>query len=253
MNKFIALTYHSIGDNSGNEYNIRINTFKDQMNWLRLQGYKVEGFREFNKRTTLNEWPDRYVLLTFDDGYKSFLQAANILNDLSFNATFFLTKDWCNNKSNFLVDEEIKELSLTNEIGSHTISHPYLTKIPSQNIKYELSESKKWIQDLIQKDVISLSAPNGYINDNIINIAINSGYKFIGNSIEWWNNNENIYSSNLINRIAIRKSYSTDTFKKIINRDIFYFLVRKARTHFLSIPKSILNEKQYNKIHKLLK
>jgi len=253
MNNFIALMYHSLGDYSDNEYDVDFDTFKFQMDYLGDSGYIVEGIEDFSKRLASDTLPEKYALLTFDDGYKSFLKAGNYLNKIGFNGTFFITKNWCKDKSDFLVDEEIAELSLTNEIGSHTISHPYLTKIPSQKIKHELLDSKKWIEDLINKDVISLSAPYGFINDNIIKIALNSGYKFIGNSVEWWNKRQDIYSSNLINRVAIRKSFSFQTFKRIINREIFYFFFRRSRNHILSIPKLILNEKQYDKIHKFLK
>jgi peptidoglycan/xylan/chitin deacetylase (PgdA/CDA1 family) len=253
MNKFIALQYHSIGDYSDNEYDIDFNTFKSQMDYLSDCGFIIEGFKTFSHRLGSDKLPEKYALLTFDDGYKSFLKAGEYLNKIGFDCTFFLTKDWCKEKSNFLDDQEIKELSLISEIGSHTISHPYLTKIPSQKIKHELLDSKKWIEDLIDKDVISLGAPYGFINEKIVKIAVDLGYKLIGNSVEWWNNTEDICSSNLINRVAIRKSFSFKTFKKIIDKEISYFFFRKSRDYLLSIPKSILDEKHYDKIHKFLK
>ena len=243
--------YHSLGDYPGNEYNIEKPIFNDQMNWLRSEGYTVEGFRDFNRRKITNKWPKRYVLLTFDDGYKSFSKAADILNGIGFTGTFFVTKDWCRNRRNFLSDLEIKELGSTQEIGSHTLSHPNLTLIPQKSIHYELFESKKWIEDIIQRRTQSFSAPGGFINSKVINIAHEVGYKLIGNSKEWWNRLDYVLSSNVVNRIAIRRSYSLTTFKNIINININFFLKRRIRAYLLYLPKSMFSDQQIRKINKL--
>ena len=251
MKKFVGLMYHSLGDYQGNTYNIDINNFKDQIFWLKEEGYIVEGFRGFINRKGTNKWPERYALLSFDDGYKSFLKAADILNGIGFTGTFFVTKDWCRNRRNFLSDLEIKELGSTQEIGSHTLSHPNLTTIPQKSIHYELFESKKWIEDIIQRPTQSFSAPGGFINSKVIKIALEVGYKLIGNSKEWWNSMDYILSSNIVNRVAIRRSYSLSTFKNIINININYFLKRRIRAYLLYLPKSILSDQQIRKINKL--
>ena len=244
--------YHSLGDYPGNKYNIEKPIFNDQMNWLRSEGYTVEGFRDFNRRKITNKWPKRYVLLTFDDGYKSFLKAADLINDIGFTATFFITRDWCKNRQNFLSDLEIKELASIQEIGSHTVSHPNLTKIPQQSIHYELFESKKWIEDIIQGHTHSLSVPGGSINSKVIKTALEVGYKLIGNSKEWWNRMDYVLSSNVVNRVAIRRSYSLNTFKNIVNININFYLKRRLRSYLLYLPKSMFSDQQIRMIYKVL-
>ena len=252
MKKFVGLMYHSLGDYQGNTYNIDINNFKDQIFWLKEEGYIVEGFRGFINRKGTNKWPERYALLSFDDGYKSFLKAADILNGIGFTGTFFVTKDWCRNRRNFLSDLEIKELGSTQEIGSHTLSHPNLTIIPQKSIHYELFESKKWIEDIIQGHTHSLSVPGGSINSKVIKTALEVGYKLIGNSKEWWNRLDYVLSSNVLNRVAIRRSYSLTTFKNIINININFFLKRRIRAYLLYLPKSMLSDQQIRMIYKVL-
>ena len=252
MKKFVGLMYHSLGDYQGNTYNIDINNFKDQIFWLKEEGYIVEGFRDFINRKGTDKWPERYALLSFDDGYKSFLKAADILNGIGFTGTFFVTKDWCRNRRNFLSDLEIKELGSTQEIGSHTLSHPNLTTIPQKSIHYELFESKKWIEDIIQRRTQSFSAPGGFINSKVINIAHEVGYKLIGNSKEWWNRMDYVLSSNVVNRVAIRRSYSLNTFKNIVNININFYLKRRLRSYLLYLPKSMLSDQQIRMIYKVL-
>ena len=244
--------YHSLGDFPGNEYNIEINVFKDQMTYLRDEGYVVEGFRELAERYISKVFPDRYILLTFDDGYKSFLNAAEILNDMGFKATFFLTKKWCYEKHNFLNNEEIIALSGMHEVGSHTISHPQLTKIPLESVYSELHESKKWLEHLINKEVTSLSVPGGYINRAIIKVAKDVGYSLIGNSIEWWNALSSHGSLATINRVAVRKSFPMQKFQSIVKLDTIYYMQRLIRSHFLHYPKSILSPRQYDIVRKML-
>jgi peptidoglycan/xylan/chitin deacetylase (PgdA/CDA1 family) len=252
MKKFVGLMYHSLGDYQGNTYNIDINNFKDQIFWLKEEGYIVEGFRGFINRKGTNKWPERYALLSFDDGYKSFLKAADILNGIGFTGTFFVTKDWCKNRRNFLSDLEIKELGSTQEIGSHTLSHPNLTIIPKKSIHYELFESKKWIEDIIQGHTHSLSVPGGSINSKVIKTALEVGYKLIGNSKEWWNRMDYVLSSNVVNRVAIRRSTSLNTFKNIVNININFYLKRRLRSYLLYLPKSMFSDQQIRMIYKVL-
>ncbi|MFC1559168.1 polysaccharide deacetylase family protein [Gemmatimonadota bacterium] len=253
MNKITALAYHSIGDYPNSTYNIDISVFKEHMHLLKAEGYTVEGLHGYGKRKTANDWPSRYVLLTFDDGYKSFLKAADIIGDCGFTGTFFITKEWCLKRDNFLSNPEIIELGLIHEIGSHTVSHPNLTRISQQSIHYELLESKKWIEELIQSPVTSLAVPGGYINSDVITAALEIGYQLIGNSKEWWNITHNTKTPNIINRVAVRRAYSIQTFHDIIDRNIYYYLRRRARAGILSMPKKLLSEQQIKMLYKILK
>ena len=48
------------------------------------------------------------------------------------------------------------------EIGSHTMAHPWLARMKSkQRLDWELSESKKYLEKLTGKEVISFAYPFG--------------------------------------------------------------------------------------------
>lgn len=60
------------------------------------------------------------------------------------------------------------------EIGSHTISHPYLAGLDSLNLAYELKNSKKELrQHLGRKATFSAECPFGIEDDRVINYALN--------------------------------------------------------------------------------
>lgn len=69
--------------------------------------------------------PDKLVVLTFDDAVKSHRTfVAPLLQELGFGATFFVTRAWMNDTTNFLTWEEIGEIHRMGfEIGNHSWTH----------------------------------------------------------------------------------------------------------------------------------
>ena len=67
------------------------------------------------------------------------------------------------------------------DFGSHTCTHPKLTKIETQDeLLYEIKVSKQKIQEKLDTEISSFCYPNGTkadFNDNIKNIVKNAGYK----------------------------------------------------------------------------
>ncbi len=58
--------------------------------------------------------------------------------------------------------DELRDLSpelIT--IGSHTVNHPILTSLPSEDMRYQIQESKQWLQRRLQRPVDYFCYPNG--------------------------------------------------------------------------------------------
>ena len=140
---------------------------------------------------------DKGVMITFDD----------ITDDVYYNAfptlikynipfTIFVTAGLIDcppyiSKSHLL---EMASSQLCT-IGSHTMTHPNLRK--SQNVEYEIIESKKFLQDLTQKDVDFFAYPYGKhssVSKRVINIVKNSGYLAAFGTIETSINSRSIYA-----------------------------------------------------------
>tara|TARA_Y100000996_G_scaffold148886_1_gene114660 strand:+ start:3155 stop:3898 length:744 start_codon:yes stop_codon:yes gene_type:complete len=236
--------YHGLGDNPNGIYNIDKETFLKQMKMLKDYGFVVESFQKYWQRMKKGKIPKKYILLTFDDGYKSFLWANDILLKLKFSGTFFITKKNCNVNQSSLDNIDLIELGKEMEIGSHSLSHPNLTKLDHKMKYYELDDSKKWLEDLLGKNIFSFSAPGGYIDQNIIDIAENIGYRFIGNSNEWYNTYYRFKDFQIINRISMRSHYDLKTFKRIIFSENFFLIKRQIRNSGINLIKKIIPEKQ---------
>ncbi len=67
------------------------------------------------------------------------------------------------------------------EIGSHTVSHPILSSLTSEDLKFEVIESKRIIEEEVGEQVTTLAFPNGGpndYNDSVMSTIKNHGYSF---------------------------------------------------------------------------
>ena len=65
-------------------------------------------------------------------------------------------------KNLMLSDEQIVKLDSNDiEIGGHTVTHPILKLLDDQEIEWELRESKRYLEALTNKSVVSFAYPNG--------------------------------------------------------------------------------------------
>lgn len=92
-------------------------------------------------------------------------------------ATFFMVGDWVDK-----FPDAVKKISdAGHEIGSHSNTHPHVTKLSYEDNVKEIEESSKKIEDLTGKKVNIYRAPYGEYNDTVIKAANDSGYK----TIQW--------------------------------------------------------------------
>lgn len=169
------LMYHSISETSedGIHPYFRINTspaiFAKHMRFLYENKYNIIPLNTIKTKIESEENADnKYVSITFDDGYRDFyIHAFPILRKFDFSATVFLPTAFIDNKETSL--KELKEHLSWNEIqeldrkeisfGSHTVNHPQLKFLNREAIEYEIRQSKKTIEDKLDKSVDLFSYP----------------------------------------------------------------------------------------------
>lgn len=179
------LTYHSL-DESGSVISTTPNVFRQQMKFLSENGYKVVSLNSLiSSLQENNDSLSKTIALTFDDGFQNFYtEAFPILDEFGFKATVFLVTDfcgknnvWAGNPSDFPLSKllswnEIKELHNQGiEFGSHTLTHPDLTKISSKQTKSEITESKAKIEEILGSEVKTFAYPFGKFNQEIKQIV----------------------------------------------------------------------------------
>jgi peptidoglycan/xylan/chitin deacetylase (PgdA/CDA1 family) len=63
------------------------------------------------------------------------------------------------------------------EIGSHTVTHPILTRIDKQGLRYELCESKARLEAVLGRQVELFCFPNGDYDREVVREAEGAGYR----------------------------------------------------------------------------
>jgi peptidoglycan/xylan/chitin deacetylase (PgdA/CDA1 family) len=76
--------------------------------------------------------------------------------------------------------EEVKILAASQfvEIGSHGVSHQNLTLLSDEDVRYELTESKSYLENACGKSIDMLAFPFGLYNNSVLDIAQVAGYSF---------------------------------------------------------------------------
>lgn len=122
--------------------------------------------------------PIKAAIITFDDGMLSqYTYAKTILDKYIFKATFYII---CNSvdKENRMNWNNIQILEEEgHEIGSHSMNHKRLSKLSEEEMKYEIIQSKRCLQEN-GVNVTSFSFPynDGDNNKNILKIIADNYY-----------------------------------------------------------------------------
>lgn len=177
-----VLIYHRISDTEPPSAEvISAARFKEHLQLLQALGYTTVTAEQV-RRHMLGELtlPARSVAITFDDGWKDQLIAAGIMNELGISGTFYVISGFFNNPQYFSEKDTIalSENPLF-EIGSHSHTHFVKTNIHALNhcmVAEELAISKKILERLLKKPVMSFAWPYGLMTKETIYIASKLGY-----------------------------------------------------------------------------
>jgi peptidoglycan/xylan/chitin deacetylase (PgdA/CDA1 family) len=181
------LMYHHIKDRAPGvgsvvlRYSVAPAAFDAQMAWLHDNGFTSITFQQLADHiehgTTL---PAKPVIISLDDGWScGYFAAFQSLKAHNLTATYFVYPGGINagNPGGYLSWDQLREMADAGmEIAAHTMSHPYLTKMPADNAWQEICESKRMIEQRLARPVFSLAYPFGDYNDAIIEMTKRAGY-----------------------------------------------------------------------------
>ena len=242
---FTALMYHSLsdgrhGDTLYPKYTTRLATFRGHLRALKDAGFHLCSFRDL---LAANEaglpLPERTCVLTFDDGHRSSLDLADAMCEAGVSGTFFLTADYCRNRSEFLKAGEVRELAAAGfDFGAHGVTHRPLKFLPPDECIRELSESRAWLEEILGGPVHSMSLPAGQGGGDVMARAFRAGYKLVGNSREAAN--RALIVPGEINRFVVLAGHAVRDVVAIAGASPGYILRRRLRAAAIWLPKRLL-------------
>jgi peptidoglycan/xylan/chitin deacetylase (PgdA/CDA1 family) len=181
------LTYHDIGPQAKGRLVIAAKAFEEQMRYLKANGYRVVTLREFHDFLAgTRQLPRRAVVITFDDGYRSFLTYAYpVLRELGFRATLFVYTDYVGGGRNALGWDDLKRLAAEGfEIEGHSKTHSDLRRRQGEpdaeyhrRLRAEMEVPQRLFRERLGRPAEFLAYPYGAVDDDVIPAARDYGYR----------------------------------------------------------------------------
>ncbi|CAA9503015.1 MAG: hypothetical protein AVDCRST_MAG85-1883 [uncultured Solirubrobacteraceae bacterium] len=194
MAHVLVLCYHAVSSTWDSELAVTPSQLEWQVSRLLRLGYRPATYHQ-----AVTAPPARYTLsVTFDDGYRSMReQAYPVLSRLGVPATVFVPTDYVGQDSpmswdgieNWLGTPDEHELCPMDwddlrwltwrgwEIGSHTMSHPYLPSVEQPDLDRELVESKARLAEELGRPCRSIAYPYGGVIEQVAEATEAAGYE----------------------------------------------------------------------------
>jgi peptidoglycan/xylan/chitin deacetylase (PgdA/CDA1 family) len=112
-----------------------------------------------------------------DDGPQQDRRLVALLNKYHLKGTFHLNSNKLNTP-NYLQKEEIKNLFKGHEVSVHSMNHPGLSGLPSAEIRSEIFGDKLALEKIAGRNVRGMAYPFGNFNDEVVEIAKQSGMEY---------------------------------------------------------------------------
>lgn len=247
-----VLMYHSVAPSGSEElssYRVAPEKLEEQLRYLRENGFQSISIEEcqawYYESVAI---PAESILITFDDGYRDFMEyAMPLLQQYGFNAHVFLvageigrTNRWdekYGESKPILSWDEIRYLCKKGiSFGSHSVTHPTLTETSWKQITQELKNSMLILQQGLGASVTSFAYPFGELNRRIQYLVGYFGYNlaftcFSGPCTER-------HSPLALPRIGIEGDFNLETFVHKIGKPPSR--IQKIKSH-ISFPSSVIS------------
>ena len=184
------------------------------------------------------------VAITFDDGHASNLDAAEALASRGMTATFFVNPSTVGTP-NFLSWEALSDMAATGmSIQSHSLHHRFLNELTTAQVRDELLESRRVIEDRLGRAVTVFAPPGGRTIPRLEHLAADTGYRVMCTSeVGVWSPGRRTCWN--VPRFAMLAGTNTVQFERWVRADRRELLRQRARHGVLAVAKRILGNERY--------
>lgn len=179
----------------------------------------VEAQRTTRRAVPVGQVPGElsggFFSLTFDDGCESdYVHAFPVLLEMDMRATFFIVPTLVDTPG-YVTWGQLREMVAAGmEVGSHSLTHPFLNRCTRDEIRHEYGESKRILEDRLGRAVRSASLPRGWEPPDCRAVLQEAGYRvFCTSRVGWWHPGDHALG---MPRVPIRRSSTTEEFGEIV-------------------------------------
>ena len=132
---------------------------------------------ENNNGIAIGNNTDKYIYLTFDEGYEAgyTTKILETLKENNVKATFFITAHYLNTQPE-LVKQMIDEGHI---VGNHTVNHKSMPDLTEEKIKTEVMNLHTAIYEKFQYEMKYIRPPMGEFSEKTLSVTNSLGYKTV--------------------------------------------------------------------------
>lgn len=111
------------------------------------------------------------IFFSWDDGHPDDFKIKELFEKYDIPCMLFVPRYNSENKPVLLENDLVNLVSDLIEVGAHTYNHKYLTELTKKEALREIVDGKKYLQDVLGKDIEHFCLPGGRYDKEIISIT----------------------------------------------------------------------------------
>ena len=184
-----VLTYHKLGPRAPRA-RLKGMYLSGKLFVRQLDELRTAGFCSGSLGESAGPRREMRVVITFDDGYVNVLRhGLEPLANTGFQAVQFLVANLIGRHNEWDVAQgeapepmmdaaQVREwIAAGHDIGSHTLTHPWLTRIPVSVAREEITASRKKLEDTFGRPIQHFCYPYGDWNEPVRDLVADAGYQ----------------------------------------------------------------------------
>ena len=176
------LVYHRFDDPRYPSTNTSLEKLQKDFEYIQKHHYQVVALQKLALALKNHKKiPDNWIIITIDDGFKSFLRALPLFKKFSYPFTIFIaTKPIEKNYPDFLSWKDIEKIEPLGTIAFHSHSHLHLCDLNDKEIKADLQKGVSLLRKHHIKPLF-FAYPYGEYDNRVKKIVQTFGFRAICN------------------------------------------------------------------------
>src|SRR5579871_959490 len=228
----MVLAYHEVMPESNYAYCVTAASFAEQLRAL----------------DSLKKTKSLSAQITVDDGEQSqFHNAAPLLAEHGFKATYFVTPGLIGTAAKFLGWDDFRALQAAgHSVQSHGWSHKFLTFCSEAELAHELLASKQSLEDNLGSAVEEISVPGGRWDRRVFHACTAAGYRRVYVSLPWVETE--IDGVEVIGRFMVRRNTTIVELEKIVTKNRSALRKLRLRSQIREGLVGVLGDSLYHRL-----
>jgi peptidoglycan/xylan/chitin deacetylase (PgdA/CDA1 family) len=127
--------------------------------------------------------PRLIVTTSWDDGHPEDARLADLLEEFGLRGTFYVAPQ--NRERPVMGAPALRELAQRFEIGGHTMTHPPLTALAEDELRAEVQDGKRALEDILGSEVAMFCYPRGRHSRRVRRAVAAAGFRGARTTLEF--------------------------------------------------------------------